>query len=215
MAFESYRDFLNRLESAGELVRVSSPVATELEITAAADLEMKRPGGGKALLFEKPTVQGKVSSFPLAINTMGSFRRMAMSMGAESVAAVAQELGALMHAKPPVSIREAMTLFGRALELRHARPKTVKDGACKEVIHRFDAPAPARDWPPAPNILKGEVPPGPLPTLLDLPIQQCWPLDGGRFITLPCVVTRDPDTGQRNLGMYRMQVYDGQSTGMH
>ena len=215
MAFDSYRDFVQRLEQAGELIKISSPVATELEVTALADREMKKPGGGKALLFEKPTVHGQPSPFPLAINTLGSFRRMAMSMGAESVEAVARELGELMQAKPPVNFREAITLFGKALELRHAKPKQVKTGPCKEVIHKFDSPAAAPSWPPAPNILAGEIPKGPFPTLLDLPIQQCWPMDGGRFITLPCVVTRDPDTGHRNLGMYRMQVYDSQSTGMH
>ena len=215
MAFNSYREFLQRLDQAGELIKISDPVATELEITAVADREMKKPGGGKALLFEKPTIQGKPSPFPLAINTMGSFRRMAMSMGADSVEAVAKELGELMQAKPPVGFREAISLFGKALELRHAKPKQVSSGPCKDVIHKFDAPAPSGSWPPAPNILSGEVPKGPLATLLDLPIQQCWPLDGGRFITLPCVVTRDPDTGHRNLGMYRMQVYDPQSTGMH
>jgi 4-hydroxy-3-polyprenylbenzoate decarboxylase len=221
MAFDSYHDFLKALETAGELRRITQPIATELEITAAADIEMKRPDGGKALLFEQPTVNGHVSPVPLAINTLGSYRRMALSLGANSVQEVAAELGSLMKAKPPTSMREAIKLLGTALDLRHAKPKTVKSGPCKEVVHRFDPPSTrVEPWPPAPDILK----PGtgipnqtrpPFPTLLDLPIQQCWPLDGGRFITLPCVVTRDPDTGDRNLGMYRMQVYDERSTGMH
>jgi 4-hydroxy-3-polyprenylbenzoate decarboxylase len=94
MAFDSYRDFVNALDRAGELKRISEPVATELEITEIADREMKSPNGGKALLFEKPTVNGQVSPFPVAINTMGSHKRMAMSMGAESVDDVANELGA-------------------------------------------------------------------------------------------------------------------------
>ncbi len=85
MAFDSFRDFVNALDRAGELKRISQPVATELEITEIADREMKSPGGGKALLFEKPTVNGVVSPFPVAINTLGSHKRMAMSMGAESV----------------------------------------------------------------------------------------------------------------------------------
>lgn len=214
MAFQSYRDFLEQLDSAGELLRIPQPAATELEITAIADIEMKKPGGGKALLFEKPAVNGKPSPFPLAINALGSHRRMAISMGAGSVDEVAEELGSLMQAKPPASMRQAIELFGKALELRHAKPKQAKSGPCKEVIHKFESPAPAVSWPAAPDIFKNEKPAS-LPTLLDLPIQQCWPMDGGRFITLPCVVTRDPDTGHRNLGMYRMQVYDGQSTGMH
>src|SRR5687768_16364185 len=215
MAYRSYTQFLERLEAAGELVRIRQPVATELEITEIADREMKKPQGGKALLFEQPTVNGKTSQFPLAINTLGSFRRMALSMEADSIEAVAEELGSLLKAKPPTSFKEAASLLGKALDLRHARPKIVKEAECQEVVHKFDAPARATAWPPAPNCLAEEKPFSPLPTLLNLPIQQCWPMDGGRFITLPCVVTKDPDTGERNVGMYRMQVYDDRSTGMH
>src|SRR3954470_18773747 len=153
MAFDSFRDFVEALERAGELKRITSPVATELEITELANREMKLPGGGKALLFEKPTINGVISPFPVAINTMGSWKRMALSMGAESVDDVAAELGALMKAKPPTSMREAMALLGTAVELRHARPKTVRSGPCKDVIHRFDAPPTRTDpWPPAPGI---------------------------------------------------------------
>jgi 4-hydroxy-3-polyprenylbenzoate decarboxylase len=213
MAFDSFRDFVNALDRAGELKRISQPVATELEITEIADREMKLPGGGKALLFEKPTINGVVSPFPVAINTLGSHQRMAFSMGAESVDAVAAELGALMKAKPPTSFKEAIKLLSLALDLRHAKPKLVKSGPCKDVIHKFDAPAPVTSWPPAPDWQNGT---NPSPaTLLNLPILKCWPLDGGRFITLPCVVTKDPDTGERNLGMYRIQIYDDRSTGVH
>jgi 4-hydroxy-3-polyprenylbenzoate decarboxylase len=259
MAFDSFRDFLKTLEAAGELKRVSQPVATELEITELADREMKSPGGGKALLIEKPMVNGVVSPFPVAINTMGSHKRMALSLGANSVDEVAAELGALMKAKPPTSMREAIKLLGMAMDLRHAKPKLVKSGPCKEVIHKFDAP-PTRTvpWPAAPNINASNSPAmanvspspggegrgegglstlnspvlrrstapvlrssaeggegGQLSTLLNLPIQKCWPLDGGRFITLPCVVTKDPDSGERNVGMYRIQIYDDKTTGMH
>ena len=248
MAFDSFRDFVNALDRAGELKRITQPVATELEITELADREMKSPNGGRALLLEKPTVNGQVSPFPLAINTMGSWKRMAMSLGANSVDEIAVELGSLMKAKPPTSFREAIKLLGQALDLRHAKPKLVKDGPCKEVIHKFDAlPSRTEPWPAAPDILgtaggppavsggfAGNISPdkhvvgGPpttarepraLPTLRTpqsaLPIQQCWPLDGGRFITLPCVVTKDPDTGERNVGMYRIQIYDDRTTGMH
>jgi len=221
MAFDSFADFLNRLEAAGELKRIAQPAATELLITAIADREMKKPGGGQALLFEKPTVNGKVSPFPLAINAFGSHKRMAMSIGADSVEQVAGELGSLLNAKPPTSFRQAISLLGSAVALRHAKPKLVKTGACKEVIHRFDSPPTRTEpWPAAPDIkapgAKNSVPPvSGSSTLLNLPIQKCWPLDGGRFITLPCVVTKDPDTGARNIGMYRMQIYDERSTGMH
>jgi 4-hydroxy-3-polyprenylbenzoate decarboxylase len=215
MAYKSLRDFLNALQNAGELLRISQPIATELEISEIADREMKKPGGGKALLFEKPTINGTTSPFPLAINTLGSHRRMALSMEAASIDAVAEELGALLKAKPPTSFKEAASLLSKALDLRHARPKIVRAGECQELVHKFDAPARATTWPPAPDCLAGEKPSGPLPTLLNIPIQQCWPLDGGRFITLPCVVTKDPDTGERNVGMYRMQIYDDRSAGMH
>jgi len=237
MAFESFRDFVNALDRAGELKRISQPVATELEITEIADREMKSPNGGKALLFEKPTVNGEVSPFPLAINTMGSHKRMAMSLGANSVDEVAAELGSLMKAKPPTSFREAIKLLGQALDLRHAKPKLVKDGPCKEVVKKFDAPSTRTEpWPVAQtsglciptnssvaqaSSLCGQKGVGSVhrpeacATLLNLPIQKCWPLDGGRFITLPCVVTKDPDTGERNVGMYRIQIYDDRTTGMH
>ena len=237
MAFDSFRDWANHLETAGELIRIASPVATELEITALADREMKSPGGGKALLMEQPTVNGSVSPFPVAINTMGSWKRMALSLGANSVEEVAAELGSLMRAKPPTSMRETVKLLGQAFDLRHARPKLVKSGPCKEVIHKFDAPPTRTEpWPKATDILgsaraplavsgalAGNTSGAPevvgearvLPTLLNIPIQQCWPLDGGRFITLPCVVTKDPDTGERNVGMYRIQIYDDRTIGMH
>ncbi len=215
MAFDSFRDFLNTLEQAGELKRISQPVATELEITEIADREMKQPGGGKALLFEQPTINGVVSPFPVAINTMGSWKRMAMSMGANSVDEVANELGALMKAKPPTSMKEAIKLLSLALDLRHAKPKVVKSGSCKEVIHRYDAPASVKSWPSAPDVNQPATFNLQPATLLNLPILRCWPLDGGRFITLPCVVTKDPDTGERNVGMYRIQIYDDKTTGMH
>ena len=215
MAFDSFRDFVNALDRAGELKRISEPVATELEITEIADREMKLPGGGKALLFEKPTINGVISPFPVAINTLGSHKRMALSMGAESVNEVANELGALMKAKPPTSFKDAIKLLSLALDLRHAKPKTVKSGSCKDVIHKYDAPAVSKSWPKAPDVINpASFNPQP-PTLANIPILRCWPLDGGRFITLPCVVTRDPDTGERNLGMYRIQIYDDKTTGMH
>lgn len=225
MAFESFGDWVAHLDRAGELKRISQPIATELEITELADREMKSPGGGKALLIENPTVNGTPSSFPVAINTLGSYKRMAMSMGAESVEAVAAELGSLMKAKPPTSIRETIKLLSTALDLRHAKPKVVKDGPCKEVVHRFDdGEKRGKGGEEISSRTSTPLPAGPMelpstspnpPTLLNLPVLKCWPLDGGRFITLPCVVTKDPDTGERNVGMYRIQIYDERTTGMH
>ncbi len=214
MAFDSFRDFLMALEKAGELTRIAPPIATELEITELADREMKQPGGGRALLIEQPTVNGQVAPFPVAINVFGSHRRMAMSLGASSVEAAAAELGSLMKAKPPLGLRAAIKLLGTALDLRHARPKMVKHGPCKEVVHKFDPVPAVKAWPreglpsnPPGSLSSPSVsPPRAWPTLLNLPIQKCWPLDGGRFITLPGVVTRDADTGERNVGMYRLQI---------
>ena len=216
MAFDSFRDFISALDAANELIRIPQPVATELEITELANRQMKLPGGGKALLIEKPTVNGVTSPFQLAINTMGSWKRMALSLGAPSVDAAAAELGSLMKAKPPTSLRETLKLLGTAMDLRHAKPKIVKSGPCKDVIHRFEAPPTRTEpWPKAPNIEELVNRQSPIANLRDLPILQCWPLDGGRFITLPCVVTQDPDTGERNVGMYRIQIYDDRTTGMH
>src|SRR6187401_1031642 len=140
MAFDSFRDWVHQLEQAGELKRIPQPLATELEITELADREMKSPGGGKALLIEKPTVNGVASPFPVAINTLGSHRRMALSLNANSVDEAAAELGSLMKAKPPTSLKATLTLLGQAMDLRHAKPKLLKNGPCKDVIHKFDAP---------------------------------------------------------------------------
>src|SRR5438874_6517323 len=221
MAFDSFSEFIRELDSAGELIRIPQPIATELEITELANREMKKPGGGKALLIEKPTIDGKICPFPVAINTLGSEKRMAMSLRAKSVDEIAAELGSLMKAKPPTGFKEALKLLGTALDLRHAKPKLVKDGPCKQVIHKFE-PSKTRTepWPAAPEIRRSvgaseRQSVARAPTLLNLPIQKCWPLDGGRFITLPCVVTKDPDTGERNVGMYRMQIYDNETSGMH
>jgi 4-hydroxy-3-polyprenylbenzoate decarboxylase len=193
MAFRGLADFLNVLEREGELARISEPVATELEISAFADRQMKFAHGGKALLFEKPTINGKISRFPVSINSMGSDRRTARALGLSSVDELAHEMQLILKAKPPTCLREGWSLLKQGVDLLHARPKHVSDGPCKEAIHRFNDSF----------------------SLNDLPVLVCWPKDGGRFITLPMVYTKDPDTGERNVGMYRMQVFDGQTTGMH
>jgi 4-hydroxy-3-polyprenylbenzoate decarboxylase len=193
MAYRGLADFLNVLEKEDELARISEPVATELEISAFADRQMKSAGGGKALLFDKPTINGKISRFPVSINSMGSDRRIARALGLGSVDELAHEMQLILKAKPPTSVREGWSLLKQGVDLLHARPKHVSDGPCKEEIHRFNDSF----------------------SLDDLPILVCWPKDGGRFVTLPMVYTKDPDTGERNVGMYRMQVFDGQTTGMH
>ncbi|MDX2225829.1 MAG: menaquinone biosynthesis decarboxylase [Verrucomicrobiae bacterium] len=194
MAYKSLKEFVEVLEREGELLRIAFPVDTDLEITEIADREMKKPGGGKALLFEQPLVDGKVSAFPLLINAYGSERRMELCLR-RPVAQIVEEIAALLKAKPPKTLMDGVKLVGQGISLIHTRPATVSSGPCKEVIHRFE--------------------PGDSFDLGRLPILKCWPDDGGRFVTLPNVYTQDPDTGERNIGMYRMQVYDGKTTGMH
>ena len=199
MAYRSFRHFLETLEQAGELTRVSDPVDTNLLITEWADREMKSSGGGKALLFEQPVVDGQVSKFPVAINTMGSRKRIAMALGRESIDEIAQEIQLILKAKPPTDLREGFALLKQGIHLLHARPKQVRDAPCQEIIHKIESDAGrADDF-----------------SLRHLPILKCWPKDGGRFITLPNVHTRDPETGARNVGVYRMQIFDERTTAMH
>src|SRR5205814_729231 len=141
MAYASFRDFLATLEKAGELTRVGVPVDTELLITEWADREMKSPNGGKALLFEQPVIDGKVSKFPVAINTMGSRKRMAMALGRESIDEIAQEVQLILKAKPPTDLREGFALLKQGIHLLHARPKTVREGACQEIVHKIESEA--------------------------------------------------------------------------
>src|SRR5438552_14498739 len=195
MAYRSFKNFLAALEQAGELKRITVPVDTGLLIAEWADREMKSPGGGKALLFEQPIVDGKKSAFPVAINTMGSRRRMALALQVADVGDVAQEIQLILKAKTPTDLREGWSLLKQGIHLLHTRPKHVKEAECQEVIHNVSD---SDDF-----------------SLHDLPILKCWPKDGGRFITLPNVHTRDPESGARNVGMYRMQVYDSRTTGMH
>src|SRR6266702_3322895 len=195
MAYSSFTQFLERLEKEIELRRISVPVDTELIIAEWADREMKSPNGGKALLFEQPVVNGKISEFPVAINTMGSRRRIAMALQLSSIDDLAQEIQLILKAKPPTDLREGWSLLKQGIHLLHARPKQVKEAPCQEIVHRIGN--------------EGDF------SLRDLPILKCWPKDGGRFITLANVHTRDPETGARNVGIYRMQVYDQRTTGMH
>jgi 4-hydroxy-3-polyprenylbenzoate decarboxylase len=201
MSYRSFREFLDALDKSGELKRVTPPVDTDLLISEWADREMKSAGGGKALLFEQPVIDGTVSKFPVAINTMGSRKRMAMALGRESVDEIAQEVQLLLKAKPPTDLREGFALLKQGIHLLHARPKTVRDAACQEEVHILDSNQTSN--------IKHQT------SLRDLPILKCWPKDGGRFITLPNVNTRDPETGARNVGCYRMQVFDERTTAMH
>ncbi len=202
MAYDDLRDWIRALEKHGELKRIGEEVSPELEITEITDRVSKigaKPGaatkgnyapGGPALLFEN--VKGH-PGHKVLINQFGSERRMALALGVERLDQIAERIQGLMNVKAPEGLFDKLRMLPQLSALTSAFPKTVnaKDAPCKEVILKdnFD--------------------------LNQFPILKCWPHDGGRFITLPCVHTRDPRTGKRNIGMYRMQVYDGQSTGMH
>ena len=142
--------------------------------------------GGPALLFEN--VVGK--KIPVLINAFGSLRRMAMALGVDDVEEIACEIERLTRMKPPSSWRDKLSLLPDLVRLAGITPKVVKEGECQEVILRQ-------------------------PDLNILPVLTCWPGDGGPFITLPLVVSRDPRTGVRNVGLYRMQLFDGATTAMH
>ncbi len=185
MAYKDLRDFLHALEKKKELKRIPFEVDPYLEITEFADRSVKT--GGPALLFEKP----KGSSIPVAINTFASMRRMEIALEVDSVEDVARRIAEYLEMRMPEGLIGKLKMLPKLAEMGAFFPKIVKDGDCKEVIEREDL------------------------SLDSFPILQCWPDDGGRFITLPLVFTRNPETGKRNCGMYRMQVYDERTTGMH
>ena len=138
MAYRSFREFLSSLEKEGELKRITIPVDSNLLVAEWADREMKSPGGGKALLFERPIIDGTTSEFPVAINTMGSRRRMALALQVSDIADIAQEIQLILKAKPPTDLREGWSLLKQGIHLLHARPKHVREAACQEVVHEIE-----------------------------------------------------------------------------
>ncbi|OQA57695.1 MAG: 3-octaprenyl-4-hydroxybenzoate carboxy-lyase [Candidatus Omnitrophica bacterium ADurb.Bin277] len=187
MAYKDLRDFLRDLQKDGELAEITAVVDPKLEITEIYDRVVKK--GGPALLFKK--IRG--TSMPLVINLFGSEKRMAKALGVEKLTHVAERIESLLDSKVPTNLWEKLWMLPKLLELNAILPKTVGRGVCQEIVVR----------------------PGEGPVLDKLPVIQCWPKDGGKFITLPLVFTKDPLTGKRNIGMYRMQVYDNVTTGMH
>jgi 4-hydroxy-3-polyprenylbenzoate decarboxylase len=193
LAYDDLREWIKALDRAGELKRVRIEADPILEIAEIADRVSKsrdREGtaGGKALLFEN--VKGYPGS-QLLINQFGSARRMRLALEVNALDEVAERIRAFMDVKSPQGFLDKVKMLPMLAEMGKFFPKTVATGPCKEVIKRENF------------------------SLLDFPILQCWPKDAGRFITLPCVITRDPKTGKRNVGMYRMQIYDERTTGMH
>jgi 4-hydroxy-3-polyprenylbenzoate decarboxylase len=193
-AFDDLRQWIAALDRAGELKKIKTEVDPILEITEIADRVSKgaakkygRPGG-PALLFEN--VKG-ANGAPVLINQFGSERRMQMALGVDSLDEIAERIRQLLNMKSPEGFLEKLKMLPMLADMGKFFPKIVATGPCKEVIKKEKF------------------------SLLDFPILQCWPQDGGRFITLPCVITRDPKTGKRNTGMYRIQVYDATTAGMH
>ena len=187
MGFKNLREFLEALREAGELVEIPALVDPELEVTEIYDRIVKKEG--PALLFSN--VKG--SSVPLAINLFGSRKRMSMALGVKDISEIADRIHSFLDLKPPQGLFEKLAMIPKLSELNAVLPKFVRSAPCQEKI-----------------ILAGEA------KVLDgLPIIRCWPKDGGKFITFPLVITKDPQTNQRNIGLYRMHVYDDRTTGMH
>ncbi|MGC9994169.1 MAG: menaquinone biosynthesis decarboxylase [Terriglobia bacterium] len=191
MAYKDLHEFVKLLERERELKRISLPADVDLEMTEITDRVSK--AGGPALLFEKPrsAKNGTEFAMPLLINMLGSKRRMELALGVDSLEDVARRIEDLLDMKPPEGFLDKVRLLPKLSELGSFFPKSVRSGAAQEVVETDSA------------------------SLESLPIMKCWPQDGGNFITFPLVITRSPKNGRRNVGCYRMQIYDSQTTGMH
>ena len=187
-AYQNLQDFIQELDNAGELLRIKAPVSAYLEITQITDLASKSPGGGKALLFEDVLE----SQFPVLTNAFGSDRRVCMALGVPDLEALAARVQKFVQMEPPKSFGDTLRLLPMGLDLLRVIPRKLKTAPCQGEVYR-----------------------GAEVDLARLPVLTCWPQDGGPFITLPVVITRSLATGKRNAGMYRLQVYDQNTTGMH
>jgi 4-hydroxy-3-polyprenylbenzoate decarboxylase len=194
MALDNLRAFIGAIDAAGDLRRVSRSVSTRLEMTEIADRMMKSPGGGPALLFEQPALEsGAASPMPVAVNLFGSERRMAMALEVERLDDIGDRIAELLNLKVPEGLLGKLAMLPRLAEIAKFPPRTVSGRpACQETVWRTD-----------------DV------DLTRLPIPVCWPQDGGPYITLGGVITRDPATGTRNVGMYRVQVIGPRTLAMH
>ena len=194
MSLDSLRDFIAAIDHAGELVRITRPVRTHLEIAEIADRVMKSPGGGPALLFERPVQEdGSESAIPVAINLYGSRRRMELALGVERLDEVGDRIAEMVDLKVPSGLLGKLSMLPKLAEMAKFPPRVRSGSApCQEVVWRGD-----------------EI------DLDRIPILQTWPGDGGRYLTLPMVITRDPGRGTRNVGMYRVQVQGKRDLAMH
>ena len=185
MAYRDLRDFINTLDKKDELRRIDIEVDPVYEITEISDRTVK--AGGPALLFERP----KGSRVPVVTNLVGTLKRMCLALEVESLEEIAERVHSFIDMQSPQGFFEKVKMLPKLAEIGSFFPKVVRSGACQEVVRTDDF------------------------SLDYFPILKCWPQDGGRFITWPMVITKNPDTGKRNVGCYRMQVFDERSTGMH
>ena len=188
MPWRDLREFVAHLDKHDRLRRVTVPVSRDLEITEIADRVSKSAGAANvALLFER--VEG--FSMPVLVNAFGSAERMAWALGLERLEELGERLAKLLDLRIPGTFAERLRKLGSLIDVARAAPRRVADAPCQEVVETAD------------------------PSVGALPILKCWPGDGGRYITLPAVFTRDPRTGARNVGMYRLQMFDEHTLGMH
>jgi 4-hydroxy-3-polyprenylbenzoate decarboxylase len=188
MPWRDLAEFVDHLDKHDRLRRISVPVSRDLEITEITDRVSKATGAANvALLFER--VEG--FTMPLLVNAFGSAERMAWALGIERLDELGERLAKLLDLRMPGTFAERIGKLGTLIDVARAAPRTVSDAPCQEVVETAS------------------------PSLAELPVLQCWPADGGRYITLPAVFTRDPRTRARNVGMYRLQVFDDRTLGMH
>src|SRR5258708_29090325 len=180
--FKDLNEFSAALDEERDLARIDEPVNPVLEICAVTDRVSKPPGGGPALVFEKPAG----FDMPVAINLYGSMKRMCMALGVKSLDDLSREIEEWTNPKMPTGMLDSLKMLPLLGRLKDLMPKTVSSAPCQEVVKKNG-------------------------TLDEIPILTCWPEDGGPYITLPMVFTRDPETGIRNIGTYRMQALAGRT----
>jgi 4-hydroxy-3-polyprenylbenzoate decarboxylase len=191
---DTLQEFIAAIDAAGELKRIAAPVAVHLEMCEIADRTMKLPGGGPALLFQKPVLRdGSVSPYPVAINLFGSMSRMALALGVARLDEHGDRITKLMDLKVPEGFLGKLQMLPRLLEVAKFPPRTGSGpAACQEVVWQGE-----------------EI------DLDKLPVLTTWPEDGGPFLTMTAVVSKDPARGIRNVGMYRVQQLGKREVAMH
>ena len=194
MAYKNLTQFIEQLSKLGELVRIKESVSVDREVTEIADRCMKSDGGGPALLFENVRLlDGSQSDFPLAINLFGSYRRMPLALGVESLDTIGDRIEELLKMQVPESLTDKIAMLPKLAELAKYPPRSIRGKApCQEVVLKGD-----------------EV------DVTQIPHLKCWPEDGGAYVTFPLVITRHPETGVLNAGLYRIQILDRTRMAMH